>query len=65
MATSHRDLQEDPVHPDLYLKIYQQQERELEQRLMHRLAAQGRSAGIRSRLHLPGTHRPHRRATNS
>ena len=62
MATSHRDLQEDPVHPDLYLKIYQQQERELEQRLMQRLAAQGRPTGTRSRIHLP---RPHRRTTHS
>lgn len=33
---------------DLFLRVYQQQERELEQRLLRRLAAQGRrSAGRR------------------
>jgi hypothetical protein len=29
-------VQEDPVHPDLFLVVYRQQERELEHRLEHR-----------------------------
>ena len=41
-ATAH-DVQEDPVHTDLFLRIYQQQERELEQQLAHRLAASDRA----------------------
>ena len=31
------------MHPDLFLRIYQQQERELEQQLAHRLAARDRA----------------------
>ncbi len=30
------------MHPDLFLRVYRQQERELEQRLRHRLVAQER-----------------------
>ena len=39
------DVLENPVHPDLYLKIYRQNERELEQRLLQRFAADERAAG--------------------
>ena len=51
------------MHPDLFLRVYHQQERELEQRLEHRLAARDRSAaGTRSghsvRLHLSLHRRP-------
>ena len=35
--------------PDLYLKIYRQQERELEQRLLQRFTAGERSRGGRTR----------------
>lgn len=35
------------MHPELYLTIYRQQERELEQRLLHRLRAQERVAASR------------------
>lgn len=34
---------------DLFLRVYQQQERELEQRLLRRLAAQGRRPSARGR----------------
>lgn len=37
------------MHPDLYLRIYQQQERELEQRLLHRLAERDRPQAAPSR----------------
>lgn len=49
---------------DLFLKVYQQQERELEQRLVRRLAAQGRKAPVRARHshHLRLAVRPHRGA---
>ncbi len=50
------------MHPDLFLRVYHQQERELEQRLEHRLAARDRSsAASRSghfRLHLSLHRRP-------
>lgn len=46
------------MHPDLYLRVYQQQERELTQQLANRLAARARTSGGRSR----GSHRPHLRA---
>lgn len=36
------------MHPELYLTIYRQQERELERRLLHRLRAQERTAAPRS-----------------
>lgn len=53
-------VQEDLMHPDLYLRVYQQQERELTQRLANRLAARTRTVGVRGRaahrLHLR-THR--------
>jgi len=51
VATRHRpfDVQEDPMHADLYLTIYRQQERELEQRLLHRFAALDRSPVNRAR----------------
>ena len=39
------------MHPDLYLTIYRQNERELEQRLQHRHAAEERDQGGRSRVH--------------
>ncbi len=32
------------MHPDLFLRIYRQQERELEERLRHRRAARERAA---------------------
>ncbi|MDO8119861.1 hypothetical protein Q6346_00875 [Isoptericola sp. b490] len=32
------------MHPDLYLVVYRQMERELEQRLAHQLAARTRAA---------------------
>lgn len=54
------------MHPDLYLKIYQQQERELEQRLLQRYAAEQRGSARPHRskahrvLHLP----IHRRAAD-
>jgi hypothetical protein len=35
------------MHPELYLTIYRQQERELEQRLLHRLRAQERAGASR------------------
>jgi hypothetical protein len=43
-------VQEDPVHPDVYLVVYHQQERELERRLEHERAATARS-GARPRRH--------------
>ncbi len=46
------------MHPDLYLRVYQQQERELTQRLANRLAARSRTAGTRAR----GAHRLHLRS---
>ena len=45
------------MHPDLYLRVYQQQERELTQRLANRLAARSRVTGGRAR----GVHRLHLR----
>lgn len=39
-----RSVQEDPVHPDLYLIVYRQQERELESRLEHRRSQATRDA---------------------
>ncbi len=45
------------MHPDLYLRVYQQQERELTQRLANRLAVRSRATGLRDR----GTHRLHLR----
>lgn len=58
------DVQEDPMHPELFMRIYAQQERELEQRLLRRLAAQGRSsAGASAGHHARTAHfRAHRRA---
>jgi hypothetical protein len=41
-------VQEDPVHPDLYLIVYRQQERELEHRLEHR-RSQATRDGARTR----------------
>jgi hypothetical protein len=41
-------VQEDPVHPDLYLIVYRQQERELENRLEHRRSQASRD-GARAR----------------
>jgi hypothetical protein len=41
-------VQEDPVHPDLYLIVYRQQERELEHRLEH-LRSQAARDGDRPR----------------
>ncbi|GEM_PF-1745651 len=38
-------VQEDPVHPDLYLVVYRQQERELENRLEHERSRAARTAG--------------------
>ncbi len=38
------------MHPDLYFRIYQQQEREFEQRLLHRLAARDRARADRARV---------------
>lgn len=35
------------MHPELYLTVYRQQERELEQRLLHRLRAQERATASR------------------
>jgi len=35
-------VQEDPVHPDLFLVVYRQQERELEHRLEHRRSQSAR-----------------------
>ena len=37
------------MHPELYLKIYRQNERELEQRLLRRFAAEERAPGGPSR----------------
>jgi hypothetical protein len=49
---------------DLFLRVYQQQQRELEQRLRRRLAAQGRRTRDRARPthHLRLAIRPHRSA---
>jgi len=54
------------MHPELFMRMYQQQERELEQRLEHRLAARERSApgrgfglhgrAVRLHLHLRTPH---------
>lgn len=54
------------MHPELFMRIYAQQERELEQRLSQRLSAQGRSpAGAAPGHHARSMHlRMHRRATN-
>lgn len=49
------------MHPDLYLRVYQQQERELTQQLANRLAARSRSAGSRAR----SAHRLHLRSRTS
>lgn len=43
------------MHPDLFMRMYQQQERELERRLEHRLAARQRSASGQSHGHLGRT----------
>jgi hypothetical protein len=53
------------MHPDLYLRIYQQQERELEQRLLHRLAERDRPQANPSRegLGLRVAHILHRKGT--
>ncbi|WP_199424574.1 hypothetical protein [Actinotalea solisilvae] len=53
------DAQEIPVHPDLYLTIYRQQMRRLEQRLEIQCATDARGAGTRrqERRHTP--HLPH------
>lgn len=48
-------VQEDPVHPDLYLIVYRQQERELEHRLEH-LRSQAARDGDRPRRAV--RHRP-------
>lgn len=45
------------MHPDLYLRVYQQQERELTQRLANRLSARSRTVGTRR-----GAHRLHLRS---
>lgn len=47
-------VQEDPVHPDLFLIVYRQQERELEHRLEHERSQATRSAGRPRRAHRPG-----------
>ena len=47
------DVQENRVHPELYLKIYWQNQRELEQRLVRRYAAEERVAGGLSRSRGP------------
>lgn len=39
------------MHPDIYLTIYRQQERELEQRLLQRFAAYQRAPGGQTRVH--------------
>ena len=55
------------MYPDMFLRIYRQQERELEQQQLHRLAARDRAPAGAARggyhpriLHL----RTHRRATH-
>lgn len=55
------------MYPDMFLRIYRQQERELEQQLLHRLAARDRSPVARA----PGSHqfrisslRAHRKGTH-
>ena len=56
------------MHADLYLTIYRQQERELEQRLLHRFAALDRSPVNRARAghHFRVAHlRLDRKAANS
>lgn len=59
------DVQEDPMHPELFMRIYAQQERELEQRLSRRLSAQGRGPVGTSGHHALAAHfRLHRRATH-
>ena len=54
------------MHADLYLTIYRQNERELEQRLLQRHAAEERDQGGRSRVHgRRGAHlRLHRKAAH-
>ena len=52
------------MHPDLFLRMYQQQERELEQRLLHRLAARDRSP-VGSKADRARVHFLHRRATQA
>ena len=37
------------MHPELYLKIHRQNERELERRLLRRYATESRSPGVPSR----------------
>lgn len=39
------------MHPELFMRVYRQQERELEQRLRHRLAAAGRAPAAPARHH--------------
>jgi hypothetical protein len=46
-------VQEDPVHPDLYLVVYRQQERELENRLEHERSRAARAAGRPRRAQRP------------
>ena len=41
------------MHPDLFLRNYQQQERELEQQLLHRLAARDRVVSAARGVHHP------------
>ena len=56
------------MHPDLYLRIYHQQEQELEQRLMHRLAERerARTGPKKSGRGLSVLHvRPHRKGAAS
>jgi hypothetical protein len=54
------------MHPDLFLRIYQQQERELEQQLLHRLAARDRTPVSAAGGHHPRiSHlRMHRKTTH-
>lgn len=56
------------MHPDLYLRLYHQQEHELEQRLMHRLAERDRARSGPRKVGrgLPVIHvRSHRKGTGS
>lgn len=51
------------MHPDLYLVVYRQQERELEHRLEQRRSIQARTdAGPGRRARRTLVHLPHRRA---
>jgi len=47
-------VQEDPVHPDLYLIVYRQQERELEHRLEHQRSRTARDGARSRRAPRPG-----------